>query len=583
MANSGYYPAPGAQNPGGYVRTGPNYAKYGEQPGWVYSSRDDKYYRSPESQEALRKQEEEQGLRAKTPSKPGLGEAILPVAATVGAIELGKGLGSGTVDKFGNLIETGSFSGKPKPIIPTEGTAPPATNQGLLAGSNSNSFQGGVPPEANFPTSGTDSAKLPNLETTSGELAPVTETGPVTMPDGTPGHAMSDGGQVGDNGSVVTPQGATFSAGTLRTVQGVGGAAQAYNGYKQWQNGQKLAGAANVAGGAFNTYSAISGSGGSYVPYVGAGVAAAQIGQNMMNTEGNSEDRAAASQTEGMKAVLPFLGPYGIAAYAVISGLDAVSGGKFSSTWTKGNNKLNKFNRKIDFGLQHAIDSRLFHQSTRGLAKEHSGQLMQASDDPAYQAYVAGMREQYNEDPVDPTKPFAGKYATWDDYKKGGLEAADLTGVYGNIKTYGPEWATLTQEQRQAVTQANINSGLYASKMGEVNITDEAKAKENFANVMKGFQAGTKQNQGLLTANTASPTAPGGIQPVPRMPAPPNGTGQTGLLSAAGPAVMQNPNFTTNGPQTYVPPRSSTSSPGIGLDGRPLPQRNRGLLAGAEL
>ena len=45
MANSGYYPAPGAQNAGAYPKVGPNYLKYGEQPGWVYSPRDDKYYR----------------------------------------------------------------------------------------------------------------------------------------------------------------------------------------------------------------------------------------------------------------------------------------------------------------------------------------------------------------------------------------------------------------------------------------------------------------------------------------------------------------------------------------------------------
>ena len=61
-------------------------------------------------------------------------------------------------------------------------------------------------------------------------------------------------------------------------------------------------------------------------------------------------------------------------------------------------------------------------------------------------------------------------YATWEEYKGAGLDAADLTGVYGNIKTFGPEWASLTQEQRQAVTQGIIDAGLYESNKGEVEI-----------------------------------------------------------------------------------------------------------------
>ena len=144
----------------------------------------------------------------------------------------------------------------------------------------------------------------------------------------------------------------------------------------------------------------------------------------------------------------------------------------------------------------------LMKPSTRDIAKKHTGELLDAAgNDANAQAYIQGMREQYNSAPVDPSKPFAGKYSSWDEYKKAGLESGDLTGVYGNIKTYGPEWASLTQAQRQAITQANIDSGIYDSKKGEVEITDAQKALENKNNVLKGFAVGAE------TAATPVPVA----------------------------------------------------------------------------
>lgn len=118
------------------------------------------------------------------------------------------------------------------------------------------------------------------------------------------------------------------------------------------------------------------------------------------------------------------------------------------------------------------------HETTRDFAKKNTKALAGMSNDPKWQSYVSAMRQQYNSGPPDPSKPFAGKYATWQDYKKGGLEAGDLTGVLGNMKTFGPEWAGLSQDQRQRVTQGVIDAGLYDSKKGEVVITDAAKAQE---------------------------------------------------------------------------------------------------------
>jgi hypothetical protein len=119
------------------------------------------------------------------------------------------------------------------------------------------------------------------------------------------------------------------------------------------------------------------------------------------------------------------------------------------------------------------------HKSTREYAKERTDELAGiAPEDTGYQSYVSGMRDQYNAPPPDPSKPFAGKYGSWDEYKSAGLEAGDLTGVYGNIKAFGPEWAGLSQDDRVRVTQGLIDADLYESNKGDVLIRDEAKAKE---------------------------------------------------------------------------------------------------------
>jgi len=128
------------------------------------------------------------------------------------------------------------------------------------------------------------------------------------------------------------------------------------------------------------------------------------------------------------------------------------------------------------------------HESTREVAKRHTKSLLkQGKDDQVWQNYVKGIREQYNKDPVDKSKPFAGgRYSTWDEYKAAGLMAGDLTGVHGNLETFGPEWAHLSQQQREAVTQALIDADLYHSRKGEVNISDKARAREIYAQVLSG-------------------------------------------------------------------------------------------------
>lgn len=382
-----------------------------------------------------------------------------------------------------------------------------AINEAFSSPSTSSNVQTPVVKDARM----TGSSGQPNAGS-----APVTEVASITMPDGSPGILMSDGAKVGQNGKIINSDGTyggSLSGQALAAFQVAGGAAQAYNGYKQYQSGEKLGGAANVAGGAYGIAAgtqslASGGTAGSlsgYAPGVGTTVAAAQIGQQMLNEKGSSEDRAAKSQAEAQKAALLWIPGYGWVAYAALAGLDAISGGKATEGLMKFNKAAIKLTDKIDLGLGKSIRSKVFHQSTKGVQEMHTGQLLQQSDDPTWQNYVVGMRTQVKEGPKDKTKPFAGKYASFDEYKKAGLQANDLTGVYGNLDTFKPDyadkagvphWAKLTPTQQQAVTQRLIDENMYSSKKGEVVIRDKEKARRIYEEMAKtNFKGGPSPMQ----------------------------------------------------------------------------------------
>lgn len=141
-------------------------------------------------------------------------------------------------------------------------------------------------------------------------------------------------------------------------------------------------------------------------------------------------------------------------------------------------------------GIAKMLGFNPIHKTTRQVAQEHTADLQgQFKDDKMFQDYVAGMRAQHNAAPPDPSKPFAGKYASWDEYKKAGLEAGDLTGVYGNLKTFGQDWTKIDQRQREAVTKGLIDAGLYNSKKGEVEVSDAERAKEIYKTTLANLPA----------------------------------------------------------------------------------------------
>lgn len=437
--NSGYFPAAGAQNAARYPRTGPNYLKYGEQPGWTYSPRDDKYYRDQASRDSLTKYEEDQGLRSKPPSKPGLGETVLPIAATLGTIELAR------------------EGGKQLP--------------GLIKGA----FGAGSTPATTATT--TTEATVPGGLLTAADIA---------------APAVEGIGPIAD--------GAAYAA-NLQPNIGV----------------MPYVGVAGAALGAKGVYDAIEAN----------------------DTKAGAISGAGLGLGLGAAAPLIGMGPLGWTALGAM----ALGGAAFGG----------------------GLTSLLGHESTRDRQQKVTGHLMnQAAGDPVAQAYVQSVRQQFESGAPDPSKPYAGgKYATFEEYKKAGLDPTDISHVEGNIDTYTPQvWAKLTQPQREAVTKANIDAGLYYSKDGGVKISDPAKAKENFDNVMKGVQAGL-----LTAANTTAPKPPAVAAPPPVPPAPDTRGAGVAQVDPNSPVVAT----------TQQPARSSTSSPGIGLDGRPIYQ-NRGLL-----
>jgi hypothetical protein len=160
-------------------------------------------------------------------------------------------------------------------------------------------------------------------------------------------------------------------------------------------------------------------------------------------------------------------------------------------------------------GLSELARHFMMRKTTRDIAEDHTKDLQSAApDDQNYQAYVSGMRDQYGSAPTDPSKPFDGKYATFNDYKNAGLDASNLTGVYGNIKQYGPQWASLSEAQRQQVTQKNIDDGIYDSDHGEVVLTDPNKAQANFDAVIGGQQPAPQgqpqqSGQGLMSPSVS--------------------------------------------------------------------------------
>jgi len=207
-------------------------------------------------------------------------------------------------------------------------------------------------------------------------------------------------------------------------------------------------------------------------------------------------------------------------------------------------------------GLSELARPFLIRKTTRDVQKDVTKELQKIDpDNKNYQAFVSGMREQFNSAPPDPSKPFAGKYATFDEYEKAGLEAGDLTGVESALRL-GSRYSDLTPEERVAFTQRAINDVGFRSSKGGVMAKDEEKYKAAFEDFLKN-KGSTKIPKAATPLQISGPT----------------GVDTSGIILKGGSASTQP--MVTLDRKTTTPimiPRSSTKSPGIGLDGKPIPQ-----------
>lgn len=150
------------------VSPGSKYQYYGEQQGWIYDPYTDTYNRDPN---AAKDYYQQTGLADPDPKPPSLGQQLLPVAATAGALYGGKELASSIVDKgvgqtFSDLGQgisegvdkfTGIFSSGPSPSSTgagfmsssTQATQPVGTAiDGGTMMSDGSTFQGSMDPGA---------------------------------------------------------------------------------------------------------------------------------------------------------------------------------------------------------------------------------------------------------------------------------------------------------------------------------------------------------------------------------------------------------------------------------------------------
>lgn len=131
---------PGVQKPSKYSSTGPNYAKYGEQPGFIYVPQYDTYFVDPK---AIKEQYKKEGLIAEDPAPPKQPSAfsqLAPIAGAGLALAGGKAIGEklpayldkGT-DYIGGLLGLGGSASGGATAAQSALAAAPAQYGGLFS------------------------------------------------------------------------------------------------------------------------------------------------------------------------------------------------------------------------------------------------------------------------------------------------------------------------------------------------------------------------------------------------------------------------------------------------------------------
>jgi hypothetical protein len=223
-------------------------------------------------------------------------------------------------------------------------------------------------------------------------------------------------------------------------------------------------------------------------------------------------------------------------------GLAGMAEGFARSHWGGTMSKLDKLDQKTN-PMSIMLNKTLFRKTTKDVQKENTAKL--AAMDPTNQDWQTTLQGYRGEDwkhSGNPDMPYdGGKYANWEDYVKGGLDAKDLTGVNGMLQTYGPDYAKLSFDQKVALTQKAIDTGQFNSKKGEVNVNDPEALKASTADMLAGF----------LSGKQATPTSPAkpttGGDAIASLTNPGKGVGGLGQVgngnaSSVDPGIFLDPN-----------------------------------------
>jgi hypothetical protein len=252
---------------------------------------------------------------------------------------------------------------------------------------------------------------------------------------------LPEGAEVASDGTIIDGEtGATIG----RVVQGAAGAYQIYTGLQEFKD-DKIGGGLSIASGGANVGAAMG------------NAAAAELSGPLMAAKGGYDTiKGFDNGGEGIRSGTTQLGAgIGTMILPGIGTAIGAAGGNILGYGLQGSGFKNDLalagmtgGLSLIPGVGDSIRG-LIRKTTRQYAQEKTGELQEAAGDNQQALdYVNAMRAQYNSAPEDKSKQFAGKYGSWDEYQKAGLEASDLTGVYGNISTYSPEkWASLTQKR----------------------------------------------------------------------------------------------------------------------------------------
>ncbi len=133
------------------------------------------------------------------------------------------------------------------------------------------------------------------------------------------------------------------------------------------------------------------------------------------------------------------------------------------------------------FGLTELLG----HKSTKQYEAERWGELQDKGVTGASAAYAAN--HPGDDSGVWSTGQFAGKKWNWEDAKT--LAKEDPTHfnlVLGNYETFGNDWDTYSQDQRNQIISRMLNEDLYNSSKGDIRVSNADRARQIKDEVLSG-------------------------------------------------------------------------------------------------